>query len=82
MENPSRRRVLAAGLAGTALGLIGGRAASAGTTPSDEEPEREEPPARPTRRRTLELLGFAQSVELTARDLYQASLDAGRRRSR
>ena len=36
MENPTRRRVLAAGLAGTALGLIGGRAASAGTAPPAE----------------------------------------------
>lgn len=76
MENPTRRRVLAAGLAGTALGLIGGRAASAGTTPPTEEPEAGTPPARPTAA-DLEQLAFAQSVELAARDLYRASVDAG-----
>lgn len=39
MENPTRRRVLAAGLTGTALGLLGGRVASASadtTTPTTE----------------------------------------------
>lgn len=76
MENPSRRRVLVAGLAGTALSLIGGRAASAGTTPPNEEPEPTEPPARPTAN-DVELLGSAQSFELTARDLYAAALEAG-----
>ena len=76
MENPSRRRVLVAGLAGTALSLVGGRAASAGTTPPSEEPETTEPPALPTAA-DLELLGFAQSFELTARDLYAAALEAG-----
>ena len=75
MENPTRRRVLAAGLAGTALGLIGGRAASA-TTPPTEEPETTPPPAQPTPG-DLELLAFAETIELAARDLYQASIDAG-----
>jgi hypothetical protein len=75
VDNPSRRRVLAAGVAGTALGLIGGHAASAGTIPP-EEPESDEPVARPTPE-DLELLDFALSVELSAGDLYQASIDAG-----
>ena len=69
MQNPTRRRVLAAGLAGTVLGLAGGRHA-AGTTPPTE------PPEGPTGEdRTL--LAAAQSVELAARDLYQTALDGG-----
>lgn len=76
MENPTRRRVLAAGLAGTTLGLLGGRAVSAGTTPPADEPSATDPPARPTAA-DIELLAFAETVELTARDLYQASIEAG-----
>ena len=37
---------------------------------------RREAPLRPTDA-DIELLGFAQSFELTARDLYQAALDGG-----
>jgi hypothetical protein len=82
--------VLAAGLTGTALGLLGGRVASA--SPDTTEPSAGGstppttaaapattttlPPKRPTTP-DLVLLNFAESVELTARDLYQASIDAG-----
>lgn len=76
MENPTRRRVLAAGLAGSTLGLLGGRTVSAGTTPPADEPSATDPPDRPTAA-DIELLAFAETVELTARDLYQASIDAG-----
>ncbi|MET0146324.1 MAG: ferritin-like domain-containing protein [Ilumatobacteraceae bacterium] len=86
MENPTRRRVLVAGLTGTALGLIGGRTALAGTTPpstdetdtesSGSGPTTTEPPGRPTAEDT-DTLVFAQGVELTAQDLYQAALDTG-----
>lgn len=91
MENPTRRQVLVAGFAGTALGLLGGRAVSAGTTPptessepsggsgagSDEaSPDTSVAPERPTPA-DVELLGFVQAVELTARDLYQAAIDNG-----
>jgi hypothetical protein len=61
--------VLAAGLAGTALGLAGGRHA-AGTTPPTEPPEA---PTGEDRAR----LAAAQSLELAARDLYQAVIDGG-----
>ena len=86
MENPTRRRVLAAGITGTALGLIGGRAASAGTTPpSGSEPtgtatDGAAPLTELVEQPTAEdivLLGFAQTVELAAQALYQVSLDAG-----
>ena len=85
MENPTRRRVLVAGLTGGALGLIGGRTALAGTTPPSTEEtgssqpattSTTEPPQRPTDDDIPKLV-FAQGVELTAQDLYQASLDAG-----
>ena len=90
MENPTRRRVLAAGLTGTALGLLGGRVASA--SPDTIEPSAEGstppttaaapattttlPPKRPTPS-DIVLLNFAEGAELTARDLYQSSIDAG-----
>ncbi|MET0460536.1 MAG: ferritin-like domain-containing protein [Ilumatobacteraceae bacterium] len=87
MENPTRRRVLAAGITGTALGLFGGRVASAGTTPpSGSEPTEDtatdgaDPVTEMVEQPTAEdivLLGFAQSVELAAQALYQISLDAG-----
>jgi hypothetical protein len=82
--------VLAAGLTGTALGLLGGRVASASpdttessaggstppTTAAAPATTTTLPPKRPTTP-DLVLLNFAESVELTARDLYQASIDAG-----
>ena len=88
VENPTRRRVLAAGITGTALGLFGGRAVSAGTTPpSGSEPTTDDtatdgaaPLTELVEQPTAEdivLLGFAQSVELAAQALYQISLDAG-----
>jgi Ferritin-like domain len=59
------------------------RTAAPRTTPPASEPvdsapaTTEEPPAlRPTDA-DIEVLGFAQSFELTARDLYQAALDGG-----
>lgn len=68
VENRSRRRVLAAGLTGTAL-TVAGRRVSATTPPTP-------PPGRPTDD-DVQLLQFAQRVELTARDLYQVALDEG-----
>lgn len=68
MENPSRRRVLTAGLAGTSLALAGWRSAVATTPPT--------PPARPTDA-DVELLAALQGLEFAARDLYQAAIDAG-----
>jgi hypothetical protein len=65
--------VLAAGVAGAVLGLAGGRAVGAGTTPPTEPPA---PPTRPTAA-DLVLLQFAMSAEMTATDLYQAAADAG-----
>jgi Ferritin-like domain len=48
------------------------------SAPVDSAPvtTEEEPPLRPTGA-DIELLGFAQTFELTARDLYQAALDSG-----
>jgi hypothetical protein len=90
VENPTRRRVLAAGLTGTALGLLGGRVASASTDTTEPTEGGSTPPttaAAPATTTTLPpkrpstadlaLLNFAESVELAARDLYQASVDAG-----
>lgn len=68
MENPSRRRVLTAGLAGSTLALAGWRPAGAATPPT--------PPARPTAADT-EVLAALQGLEFAARDLYQTALDAG-----
>jgi ferritin-like protein len=89
VEKPTRRRLLAAGFSGTALGLLGSRAVSASpdtTTPADDEGETSpesasvttttEPPQRPTQD-DVPLLQFAESFELAARDLYQAAIDAG-----
>ena len=85
MENPSRRRLLAAGVAGTALSVVGGRVGSAKTTPPTSEPPTSPPPTspppttppqRPTEADT-EILTALQGLELAARDLYQAALDAG-----
>ena len=68
VENPSRRRVLTAGLAGTTLALAGWRTAHATTPPT--------PPERPTDADT-EVLAALQGLELAARDLYQAAVDSG-----
>jgi Ferritin-like domain len=87
VENPTRRRVLAAGVTGAALGLLGSRTASASpdTTPSTEPgtaPTTEAtttttlPPLLPTAD-DIALLNFAEAIELTARDLYQDAIDAG-----
>ena len=93
MENPTRRRVLAAGVTGTALGLLGGRVASASTdttqpsqggSTSSSAPGTTAapattttlPPKRPTEG-DVTLLNFAEGVELAARDLYKAAIDAG-----
>lgn len=70
MQNPTRRRVLAAGLAGTAFAVTG-RSAAATTPPAEPE---EAPPGRPTAA-DVEFLGFAQSLEIAARDLYQLAID-------
>jgi hypothetical protein len=87
VEKPTRRRLLAAGFSGTALGLLGSRAVSAtpDTTPTVDEGSAPEEPAattttQPPQRPTdadVELLQFAESFELAARDLYQAAIDAG-----
>ena len=47
-----------------------------GSTPTSEATTTTAPPQRPTGD-DVGLLAFAQSMELTARDLYQAALDAG-----
>ena len=90
MENPTRRRLLVAGLAGTAATALVGQRASAtapteppSTDASSIEPGSSEPtsapptaPGRPTDA-DVTLLGFAQQLELTARDLYQLAIDEG-----
>ena len=89
VENPTRRRLLAAGFAGSTLGLLGSRAVSASpdtsTPPTDEGstsptpssgPSTTEPPLQPTAE-DIPLLQFAHGLELAARGLYQAALDAG-----
>ena len=76
MENPSRRRVLAAGLAGTALGLVDRRVASAGSTPPSPAPVTAEPEAQPTAE-DAGLLAATREAELASRDLYQLAIDAG-----
>ena len=88
MEKPTRRRLLAAGFSGTALGLLGSRAVSAspdtttptsddGTAPSEAAaPTTTLPPKHPTED-DITLLQFAESMELAARDLYQSAIDAG-----
>lgn len=70
MQNPTRRRVLAAGLAGTAL-AVSGRTAVASAPPATPP---ETSPGRPTAG-DVELLGFAQSLEIAARDLFQLAID-------
>ena len=48
----------------------------AGTAPTSDSATTSSAPPRPTGE-DVDLLGFAQSFELTARDLYQAALDGG-----
>ena len=63
-DRPHRRALLGAGAIGAALAMVGSRPASA--TPvsglSDSDSE---------------LVGFAIALELTARDLYDAAIEAG-----
>jgi hypothetical protein len=88
VENPTRRRVLAAGVTGTALGLLGSRAASASPDQTPTTPTTEAggpttaattttlPPQAP-QPGDVPLLNFAEGVELAARDLYQEAVTAG-----
>ena len=62
-DRPSRRALLGAGVIGAALAVAGSRPASATTIGLSE--------------RDSALVGFAISLELTARDLYDAAIDAG-----
>ena len=62
-DRPTRRALLGAGVIGAALAVAGSRPAHAGTPGlSDSD---------------AALVGFAISLELTARDLYDASIAAG-----
>lgn len=79
MENPTRRRLLVAGLAGTAATALAGQRASATAPtepPSTDASTAPTSPGRPTAA-DVSLLGFAQRIELTARDLYQRAIDEG-----
>jgi hypothetical protein len=62
-DRPSRRALLGAGVIGAALAVTGSRSASATTIGLSE--------------RDAALVGFAISLELTARDLYDAAIAAG-----
>ena len=62
-DRPSRRALLGAGVIGAALAAAGSRSASATTIGLSE--------------RDAALVGFAISLELTARDLYDAAIAAG-----
>jgi hypothetical protein len=62
--NSTRRGLLGASLAGAALSLVAGRATSASTGERVNAAD-------------LELLLYAQSLELAARDLYAAAITAG-----
>jgi hypothetical protein len=90
-DDPTRRRVLAAGVTGTALGLLGARTASASqattttssetTTPGAGAPTTAAttttlPPRQPTPT-DIPVLQYAESIELAARDLYTAAIAAG-----
>jgi hypothetical protein len=61
-ERPSRRALLGAGIVGAALALAGPRPASAASGLSDSD---------------VATASFAMSLELTARDLYDAAIAAG-----
>jgi hypothetical protein len=62
-DRPTRRALLGAGVIGAALAMAGSRSASAANNGLTEA--------------DASLVGFAISLELTARDLYDAALDAG-----
>jgi hypothetical protein len=62
-DRPSRRALLGAGVIGAALAVAGSRSASATTIGLSE--------------RDAALVGFAISLELSARDLYDAAIAAG-----
>lgn len=61
-ERTTRRALLGAGAIGAVLALAGNRPAAASSGLSDDD---------------LALIGFAIALELTARDLYDAAIDAG-----
>lgn len=63
-DRSSRRALLGAGAIGAALALAGSRSATAGTTYGLSSADKD-------------LASFAISLELTARDLYDAAIDAG-----
>ncbi|MFW2334547.1 hypothetical protein [Ilumatobacter sp.] len=63
-ERTTRRALLGAGVVGAALALAGARPAAAGTTTGLSESD-------------TALTAFAISLELTARDLYDAAIEAG-----
>lgn len=65
-ERSTRRALLGAGAIGAALALIGNRPASASASTTSGLSEDD-----------LALTGFAISLELTARDLYDAAIEAG-----
>jgi len=61
-ERTTRRALFGAGVIGTALALAGARPAGAASGLSDAD---------------LAVAGFAMSLELSARDLYDTAIDAG-----
>jgi hypothetical protein len=63
-DRPSRRALLGAGVIGAALAIAGSRSVSGAAGLSDSDEA---------------LVGFAISLELTARDLYDAAIGAGAR---
>jgi Ferritin-like domain len=74
-----RRRLLGIGLGGAAVSLLPslmGRASATTTTASTPATTTTAPPKRPSAD-DVSLLGFAQSVELAARDLYDVALGSG-----
>jgi Ferritin-like domain len=91
-DNPTRRRVLAAAVTGSVLGLIGVRSAAASqatttttgtetTTSGSGAPTTAAttttlPPRQPTPT-DIPVLQYAESIELAARDLYTAAIAAG-----
>jgi hypothetical protein len=62
-DRPTRRALLGAGVIGAAFAMAGSRSASAATGRLSES--------------DAALVGFAISLELTARDLYDAAIEAG-----
>lgn len=77
-EQPStglRRRLIGAGLIGLAGSLVPRLATRAGASPDTPATTTTAPPKRPTTD-DVSLLGFAQSVELAAVELYQMAVAA------